>query len=83
MEAGATQMNVQQTAQELGLTPGQVVWAYNQLMKEGWFHVRTAQKTKGKMKVKQTVPQPQTGEETETEEGASEESDQVFEPPPE
>jgi len=83
MEAGATTMNVQQTAQELGLTPGQVAWAYNQLMKEGWFHVRTPQKTKGKMKVKQTVPQPQTGEETETEEGASEESDQVFEPPPE
>jgi len=78
METGATTMNVQQAAQELALTPGQVAWAYNQLMKEGWFHVRTPQKTKGK--VKQTVQEPQTGEETET---ASEESDQVFEPPPE
>jgi len=79
METGATTLDVQQAAQELGLTPGQVAWAYNQLMKEGWFHVRTSQKTKGK--VKQPV-QEQTREETETE-GASEESDQVFEPPPE
>jgi hypothetical protein len=83
MEAGATQMNVQQAAQELALTPGQIVWAYNQLMKEGWFHVGIPSK-KGKVKVKQTVQEPQTAEKTETpEEGASEESDQVFQPPPE
>lgn len=80
MEAGATTINVANAAQELALTPGQVAWAYNQLMKEGWFHVRTPSKMKGK--VKQPVQGPQTGEETETE-GASEESDQVFEPPPE
>jgi len=79
MEAGATTIHVANAAQELALTPGQVAWAYNQLMKEGWFHVRTPQKKKGK--VKQTVQEPQTREETETE-GASEESDQVFEPPP-
>jgi len=80
MEAGATTLNVQEAATTLGITVGQVSWAYNQLMKEGWFHVRTPQKKKGK--VKQPVQEPQTGEETETE-GASEESDQVFEPPPE
>ena len=83
MEAGATTMNVQQAAQELGLTPGQIAWAYNQLMKEGWVHVGIPSK-KGKVKVKQPVQELQTGEKTETpEEGASEESDQVFQPPPE
>ena len=78
MEAGATILNVQEAATTLGITVGQVTWAYNQLMKEGWFHVRTPQK-KTKGKVKESAGS-QTGEETET---GAEESDQVFEPPPE
>jgi gas vesicle protein len=78
MEAGATTINVQQAANELGLTPQQVQWAYNQLVKEGFFYVRIPTKPKGK--VKQTVP---TGEETQTEEGTPQESDQVFNPPTE
>jgi hypothetical protein len=74
MQAGATTINTQQAAQELGLTPGQIAWAYQELMREGWFQ-QTGKKQTGK--VKRTVPE--TGKETETEVG--EESDQVFEPP--
>jgi len=76
METGATTMNVEQAAQELGLTSGQVAWAYNQLMKEGWFHVRTPQKGK-KKKVSETVQEGEVEPES-----ASEETD-VFEPPAE
>jgi DNA-binding transcriptional regulator YhcF (GntR family) len=76
MKAGATALNVQQAAKDLGLTPGQIVWAYQTLMQEGWFHVKSS-----KGKVKETV-QPQeeeTGTETGTE-TATAESDQVFAP---
>jgi len=77
MEAGATKMNVQEAAQTLGLTPGQVAWAYNQLMKEGWFHVQIPQKGKHK-KVTESVQE----EKAESEPTAEPETD-IFEPPPE
>ncbi len=84
MEAGATTLNVQNAAQELGLTPGQVVWAYNQLMKEGWFHVRIPQKQKQKgKKVRETVPQSETEEIGPEPSAGSEAESNVFEPPPE
>jgi len=76
MEVGATKMNVQEAAQTLGLTPGQVAWAYNELMKEGWFHVQIPQKGKQK-RVNESVEQK-----NEPTAETSEETD-VFEPPSE
>jgi len=75
MQAGATTMNVQEAAKALGLTTGQVTWAYQQLMKEGWFHV-SIPKQKGKVK---ETGQVQTGE-TEGTPAIEGESDQVFQP---
>lgn len=80
MKAGATSLNVPQAAHDLGLTPGQIVWAYNQLAQEGWFQVKPAKKGR----VKETV-QPEVEEEAEATAGAetaapAEESDQVFKP---
>jgi len=73
MTVGATKMNIQEAAKELGLTPGQVMWAYQTLMKEGWFHVEVP--SKGKRKVKQhEVPEEASPTETSEEE-------QVFNPP--
>jgi len=72
MKQGATTMNLQEAAKELGLTTGQVAWAYQSLMKEGWFHVRVPSKGK---KVRESVT-----EEGEVE-AAEEEGEQVFTPP--
>ena len=79
MKTGAATMNVQQAAEELGLTSGQVVWAYQTLMKEGWFHVRVP--TKGKRKVKESEVPPE--EKAAPEEETFSEEEQVFNPPAE
>lgn len=73
MKAGATTMNVQQAAQELGLTPQQIVQAYKALADEGWFHV--------KIPKKETEKKTETAEEGIPEASGYEESGQVFQPP--
>ena len=42
IQTGAATMNIQEAAQNLGLTPEHVSWAYQILMAEGWINVRTA-----------------------------------------
>jgi len=79
MKAGATTMNIQEAANELGLTSGQVAWAYQTLMKEGWFHVRVPSKRK---KVKEPGTPTEEGE-VEAQEQEAVEEEQVFQPPTE
>lgn len=78
MQAGSTKIDVNQAAADLGISAEQVVWAYNQLAKEGWFQIQ-GQKTKGKEEEK---PEPR-GQERQPEEAvaAAEASDQIFRAP--
>ena len=77
MKAGATMLNVAEAAKDLGLTPQQIVEAYQELAREGWFHVKIPQE---KPPVgKEEVPKTETAKteaEAETYEG-----EQVFQPP--
>jgi len=66
MKAGATTMNIQEAASTLGLTPQQVMWAYQTLMSEGWIHVKTPQ----------TRRKGTSHEETTTQEGETEQTNQ-------
>jgi len=76
MKAGATSLNVYQAATELGLTPQQIVQAYEALAKEGWFHVKIPKKETEKK------TQTETTEEGIPEAKSIEGSGQVFQPPP-
>ncbi len=79
MKAGATTINTAQAAQELGLTPGQVYWAYNQLMREGWFQLQAQKQRRGKVtQPEQSKPEAEATPETTA--GAIEEGEAVFKP---
>jgi len=77
MTAGAVTVNVAEAAKELGLTPGQIVWAYKELMKEGFFQVKVSSKGK-KVRQTETIGETQIPTPTETTE-----EEQVFNPPAE
>jgi len=77
MTAGAVTFNVAEAAKELGLTPGQIVWAYKELMKEGFFQVKVSSKGK-KVRQTETIGETQIPTPTETTE-----EEQVFNPPAE
>lgn len=62
LTAGATQLNLHEAAQQLGLTPQQVFQAYNDLQAEGWFQTMHAG----------------GGKKPGSEQSATTESDQVF-----
>jgi len=78
MKAGAVTFNVAEAAKELGLTPGQIVWAYKALMKEGFFQVKVSSKGKTKVRETETI-----GGETEIPISTETEEEQVFNPPAE
>lgn len=72
MEEGATTLNVQKAAADLGISAPQVVWAYQQLEKEGWFQV------KGKPGERREKTEQETTAAAPEAAAAAHESDQVF-----
>ena len=73
LKAGAAQMNIQEAAATLGLTPQQVAWAYQTLMNEGWINVRVPTPSKPERKMRETI---ETAEETTP---STEEAQTIFE----
>lgn len=84
LNTGATTMNLQEAAQNLGLAVEQVAWAYQQLMQEGWINVRVPGQRKKKVREgeKETsTPERAAGEATEEETPEAEETPRNEEQP--